>query len=81
MTDLAFAAITAPLDDRLSPVERLVMATIARYYTDEDLTGTPRPDDVTLDALCHRSRLPWPYVFAAVARLEDLGYLPTGAIR
>ena len=69
MTGLAFAAITAPLDDRLSPNDRQVLAAVA---------GCP---DVTLDALCQLVSLPRPYVFYAVARLEDLGYLPTGVIR
>ena len=70
MTDVTFAAITAPLDDRLSPSECQVMAIIAAVRT-----------GVTLDALCRLVSLPRPYVFYAVARLEDLGYLPTGVIR
>lgn len=72
MSDLTFAAITAPLDERLSPNERHVMALLADW---------PQRGGVTLDALCRRTSLPRPYVFAAVARLEDLGYLPIGVIR
>ncbi len=78
--DVIFAAIAAPLDDRLSLNDRDVMAAIARWPA-RDLTDVVREGDITLDALCRRVSLPRPYVFYCVARLEDLGYLPIGGIR
>jgi hypothetical protein len=66
----AFGMLVAPLDARLSDVDRAVLSTVVSRRI------------ATLDELCRRCpNLPRPYVFAAVARLEDLGYLPTGAIR
>lgn len=65
-----FAAIVATIDPRLCGHDRAVIAAVE----------THRP--ATLDALCALlGPTPRPYVFAAVARLEDLGYLPTGTIR
>ena len=71
VTDMAFSVIASRLDSRLSAHERAVMTVLGR----NDALGS-------LDDLCDDlPATPRPYVFYAVARLEDLGYLPTGAIR
>ncbi|MEV0431530.1 hypothetical protein [Micromonospora sp. NPDC050495] len=81
MTDVIFGAITAPLDVRLSANEQQVMQSIAEWRL-IDINDVVYARGITLDALCRRLRdLPRPVVFASVARLEDLGYLPMGAIR
>jgi hypothetical protein len=81
VTDVAFSLITAPLDDRLNAHDRAVLAVIARFPC-RDINDCVRAGDLTLNSLCRGLRhTPRPYVFAAVARLEDLGYLPIGAIR
>lgn len=74
VTDLTFAAVYAPLDTRLCQHDRDVMAAVGRRPA--GLSG------LTLDGLCDLlPNRPRPYIFAAVARLEDLGYLPKGTIR
>jgi hypothetical protein len=81
MSDVAFSVIAAPLDGRLSDNDKTVMAAIGRFPA-QDLDDCIRAGDLTLDGLCARLQYtPRPYVFYAVARLEDLGYLPKGAIR
>lgn len=70
-SDLAFAGVIAHADTRLSGHDRAVMAAVAAH-------GLPS----SLDHLCAWfPYTPRPYVFYAVARLEDLGYLGKGAIR
>jgi hypothetical protein len=74
--DVAAAVILAPLDVRLSRHDCAVMREIGQIV-DAVLAG-----GITLDGLCERlPNTPREYVFAAVARLEDRGYLPLGVIR
>lgn len=78
---IAFAAIVGPLDIRLSPNDRHVLNLIAAWPHRHDLDECIRAGDITLDGLCRRTRLPKPHVFFSVARLEQLGLIPTSAIR
>lgn len=66
---------------RLSPNDVHVLNLIASLPHRVDLDDCIRAGDFTLDDLCRRTRMPRPHVFAAVARLEDFGLLPMGAIR
>lgn len=80
--DLTFGAIVAHSDSRLSYDDRVVLEAVARWRHIVDINEVVRAGDITLDELCRRLRkLPRPVVFASVARLEDHGYLPQGAIR
>jgi len=79
--NIAFAAIVGPLDPRLSAIDLHVLHLIASLPHSRDLDDCIRAGDFTLDDLCRKTRLPRPHVFAAVARLEDFGLLPKGAIR
>ena len=82
MSDVTFGAITAGIDERLSPNDRQVMRAVAEWRHIADINEVVRAGDITLDGLCRALRhLPRPYVFASVANLEDHGYLPMGAIR
>jgi hypothetical protein len=81
VTDIAAARLLAQADPSLSDCDRMVLNVIAGWPHIHDLDECLRAGDVTLDGLCGTVRLPRPYVFAAVARLEDAGYLPMGAIR
>lgn len=82
MSDVMFSVIAAPLDPRLSGHERDVMAAIGRIKVIDSLDEVIRAGDITLNGLCRlMPGTPRPYLFYAVARLEDLGYLPNGAIR
>jgi hypothetical protein len=82
VNDVMFSVIAAPLDDRLTAHERAVMAAVGAFPHIVSLDEVIRAGDLSLDELCRRlPRTPRPYVFYAVARLEDLGYLPKGAIR
>lgn len=77
MTDTTFSAIASRVDDRCNDHDRAVLAYLADLGDD-----TLRCGGVSLDALCDRfPTTPREFVFAAVARLEDRGYLPKGAIR
>ncbi len=80
-TDIACANLLCAVDAALSANDRDVLATIAAWPHIDDLDECIRAGDITLDRLCARLSLPRPYVFYSVARLEDLGYLPKGAIR
>lgn len=79
---IAEAVILASADPSCSAAEQHVLRTIADWPTTllnvDDYT---RGGLLTLDQLAERVRYPRPTVFGAVARLEDNGYLPKGAIR
>lgn len=79
--NIAYAAIIAPLDPRLSDNDRHVLNLIAEWPHRVDLDECIREGDITLDGLCRRTRLARPYVFMCVARLEDYGLIPMSAIR
>lgn len=77
MVGLTFAVLAARVDDRCNIHDRNVLTYVAELGDDAIDARA-----VTLDGLCERFPLtPRPHVFAAVARLEDLDYLPKGAIR
>lgn len=78
---IAYAAIVAPLDDRLSPNDRHVLDLLAGWPHIADLDACIRAGDITLDGLCQKTRLPKPYVFQCVARLEEFGLIPGSCIR
>ncbi|MER7331778.1 MULTISPECIES: hypothetical protein [unclassified Micromonospora] len=78
---IAFAAIVGPLDVRMSPNDEHVLNLIAAWPHIHDLDECIRAGDITLDGLCRRTRLAKPHVFMSVARLEEFGLIPAGAIR
>lgn len=81
VTDIAAARLLGQADPQLSGMDRLVLDVVAGWPHIFDLDECLRRGDITLDGLCGGIRLPRQYVFASVARLEDFGYLPMGAIR
>lgn len=87
---------TPALDPRLSPFERTVLTAVDRWpgvqlgFDDIGMptlshidTAGPRPtlDLLVTDGASAQLRNVKPQVFLAVARLEEFGYLPVGAVR
>lgn len=75
--DLAFGAVVVDADPRLSKWDREVLRAVAQQpnclWTLDILAVRVLPKDLRATGR--------QYVFAAVARLEDFGYLPMGRIR
>lgn len=73
-----FGAIVASLDPRLNAYQTAVLRVVAadpdREWTLDSLAAEVLPR-MGLSASARQ------YVFAAVATLEDIGYLPRGSIR
>lgn len=83
------------LDQRLSPFERIVLAAIDQWpgvQRSFDEIGFPTLSRIetagpplTLDLLVQSTKVGTtglkPQIFFAVARLEEFGYLPVGAVR
>lgn len=77
------AAVLAQADPQCSPADRMVLATIAAWQRPRgvSLDAWIADKNLTLDVLATQVRYPRPVVFACVAQLEDIGYLPKSAIR
>lgn len=85
-TDIGAALLMAELDERCAgyPIDVLrAVERLCRKFWDAD--DAMRHGDLTLNEVCEWAtlmhKIPRPWVFYSVALLEDLGYLPKGAIR
>jgi len=79
--NIAFAAIAAPLDPRLSELDRRILHTIADWPGISSIDEAVQAGVISLRDLCQRTRIDKPHVFYAIARLEEFGYLPDPSIR